>query len=105
LSRPERVLVTGVAGFIGSTLCERLLAEGRTVVGLDNFDPFYPESHKLANLAGRSAPSASRCCAPTCATPLQCRRSSRAGGSTRSSTSPRSPACARASSARPSTPT
>ena len=51
MSRPERVLVTGVAGFIGSTLCERLLAEGRTVVGLDNFDPFYPESHKLANLA------------------------------------------------------
>jgi UDP-glucuronate 4-epimerase len=51
LSRPERVLVTGAAGFIGSTLCERLLAEGRSVVGLDNFDPFYPESHKHANLA------------------------------------------------------
>jgi UDP-glucuronate 4-epimerase len=51
LSRPECVLVTGAAGFIGSTLCERLLAEGRTVVGLDNFDAFYPESHKLANLA------------------------------------------------------
>jgi UDP-glucuronate 4-epimerase len=51
LSRPERVLVTGAAGFIGSTLCERLLAEGRSVVGLDNFDPFYPESHKQANLA------------------------------------------------------
>jgi UDP-glucuronate 4-epimerase len=51
LSRPESVLVTGAAGFIGSTLCERLLAEGRSVVGLDNFDPFYPESHKQANLA------------------------------------------------------
>jgi UDP-glucuronate 4-epimerase len=50
LSRPEWVLVTGAAGFIGSTLCERLLAEGRRVVGLDNFDPFYPESHKQANL-------------------------------------------------------
>jgi nucleoside-diphosphate-sugar epimerase len=48
---PERVLVTGAAGFIGSTLCERLLAEGRSVIGLDNFDPFYPESHKQANLA------------------------------------------------------
>src|SRR5262249_56756146 len=54
LSRPERVLVTGAAGFIGSTLCERLLDEGRTVVGLDNFDPFYPESHKVANLAAAS---------------------------------------------------
>ena len=32
-------------------LCERLLGEGRGVVGLDNFDPFYPESHKQANLA------------------------------------------------------
>lgn len=54
MSRPERVLVTGAAGFIGSTLCERLLDEGRTVVGLDNFDPFYPESHKVANLAAAS---------------------------------------------------
>jgi len=54
LSRPERVLVTGAAGFIGSTLCERLLDEGRSVVGLDNFDPFYPESHKHANLAAAS---------------------------------------------------
>lgn len=56
MSRPESVLVTGAAGFIGSTLCERLLAEGRSVVGLDNFDPFYPEPHKRANLAkaGRS---------------------------------------------------
>ncbi|BBZ72295.1 NAD-dependent epimerase/dehydratase family protein [Mycobacterium paraseoulense] len=32
-----RVLVTGAAGFIGSTLVDRLLADGHTVVGLDNF--------------------------------------------------------------------
>ena len=34
---PVRVLVTGAAGFIGSTLVDRLLADGHTVVGLDNF--------------------------------------------------------------------
>jgi UDP-glucuronate 4-epimerase len=52
VSRPGTVLVTGAAGFIGSTLADRLLAEGRRVVGLDNFDPFYPEAEKRRNLAG-----------------------------------------------------
>ncbi|SMB95280.1 NAD-dependent epimerase/dehydratase [Hymenobacter roseosalivarius DSM 11622] len=46
------VLVTGCAGFIGSHLCERLLADGHQVVGLDNFDPFYARSLKEANLGG-----------------------------------------------------
>jgi dTDP-glucose 4,6-dehydratase len=31
-----RVLVTGAAGFLGSHLCDRLLAEGRSVVAVDN---------------------------------------------------------------------
>jgi UDP-glucuronate 4-epimerase len=51
MSRPERVLVTGVAGFIGSTLAERLLTEGREVVGVDSLDPFYPVVEKRRNLA------------------------------------------------------
>jgi UDP-glucuronate 4-epimerase len=46
----ETILVTGVAGFIGSHLTERLLALGNRVIGLDNFDPFYPEALKRQNL-------------------------------------------------------
>lgn len=46
-----KALITGAAGFIGSHLCERLLAESWQVVGLDNFDPFYSRDIKQANLA------------------------------------------------------
>ena len=44
------VLVTGAAGFIGSHLSEALTARGDTVVGVDNFDPFYPRAEKERNL-------------------------------------------------------
>ncbi len=46
----DRVLVTGAAGFIGSHVCEALLARGQSVVGVDNFDPFYPRAVKERNL-------------------------------------------------------
>ena len=44
------VLVTGAAGFIGSHVTERLLADGHDEVGLDSFDPFYDPRVKDANL-------------------------------------------------------
>jgi len=47
-----RALVTGVAGFIGSTLAERLLSAGHEVVGVDAFTPYYSRAVKEANLAG-----------------------------------------------------
>ena len=46
----KNVLVTGGAGFIGSHLVERLLAEGDRVVALDNFDEFYNPALKRRNL-------------------------------------------------------
>jgi UDP-glucuronate 4-epimerase len=45
-----RVLVTGAAGFIGSHLVEALAGRGDDVVGVDNFDPFYPRAMKERNL-------------------------------------------------------
>jgi len=47
-----RILVTGAAGFIGSHVCEALLARGDEVIGLDNFDPFYARPVKERNLEG-----------------------------------------------------
>lgn len=44
------VLVTGGAGFIGSHLADRLLAEGNDVFVLDNFDPYYDLSLKQKNI-------------------------------------------------------
>ena len=43
-------LVTGVAGFIGSHLAERLLADGHEVCGIDNFLDYYPRQVKENNL-------------------------------------------------------
>jgi nucleoside-diphosphate-sugar epimerase len=44
-------LVTGTAGFIGSTLAERLLMDGADVIGIDSFTDYYPRATKERNLA------------------------------------------------------
>jgi UDP-glucuronate decarboxylase len=51
VSRIRRVLVTGGAGFLGSHLCERLVAEGHDVICLDNF--FTSQKSNVAHLLGR----------------------------------------------------
>lgn len=47
-------LITGVAGFIGSHLAERLLGAGHEVIGVDNFLDNYPRHFKKRNLSGFS---------------------------------------------------
>ena len=48
-----RILITGAAGFLGSHLCDRFLAEGHQVVGVDNYLTGRPEN--LEHLAGNGA--------------------------------------------------
>ncbi len=48
-----RIVISGAAGFIGSHMCDRLLAEGHTVVGLDNFLTGSPENVKHLSGNGR----------------------------------------------------
>ena len=46
----EPILVTGAAGFIGFHVARRLLADGRSVVGLDNLNAYYDPALKQARL-------------------------------------------------------
>jgi dTDP-glucose 4,6-dehydratase len=46
----QKILVTGAAGFLGSHLCDALLAEGNSVIGVDNFSTGNPAN--LSHLAG-----------------------------------------------------
>jgi len=45
-----RALVTGAAGFIGSTLCEKLVADGHDVIGVDCFTDYYDVGRKAHNI-------------------------------------------------------
>lgn len=47
----ERILITGAAGFIGSHLCEALLADGAEITVIDDFNDFYDPAIKEANMA------------------------------------------------------
>ncbi len=46
----RKILITGCAGFIGSTLVDRLLDEGNEVVGIDNFNDYYDPKIKEKNI-------------------------------------------------------
>jgi UDP-glucose 4-epimerase len=55
-----KILVTGIAGFIGGHLAERFARDGHDVVVLDNFDPYYDIPIKKHTIeAGREAAAAS----------------------------------------------
>src|SRR6266487_4431574 len=48
----KRILVTGGAGFLGSHLCDRLVAQGHDIICLDNF--FTSQKHNVAHLLPKS---------------------------------------------------
>lgn len=51
MAKIKRILVTGGAGFLGSHLCDRLVAEGHDVICLDNF--FTSQKINVAHLLGK----------------------------------------------------
>ena len=58
------IVVTGCAGFIGSPLTDRLLADGHTVVGVDSFEDYYPLALEGGQFEGarQRLSRASYCC-------------------------------------------
>jgi len=52
IHRQKRILVTGGAGFLGSHLCDRLVAEGQDVLCLDNF--FTGSKKNISHLLGKT---------------------------------------------------
>ena len=59
-----RYVVTGAAGFIGSHLCERLLADGHDVIGVDNFITGQAQNLEAANTHERFKFVQQDLCAP-----------------------------------------
>ena len=55
-----KVLITGVAGFIGAAAARALLARGDSVVGIDNLNDYYPVALKRARLAAVEAAAEER---------------------------------------------
>src|SRR3989338_146711 len=51
------ILVTGATGFIGAALCERLLKDGHTVLGIDNLNNYYNPKLKQARLERLKGPN------------------------------------------------
>jgi UDP-glucuronate 4-epimerase len=50
-SKAKRVLVTGVAGFIGSHVADFLMSRGDSVIGIDEINDYYDVSLKMSNIA------------------------------------------------------
>ena len=46
----KKILITGVAGFIGFHLAKRLLAENKKIIGIDNLNNYYENKIKLERL-------------------------------------------------------
>ena len=74
-----RAVVTGAAGFIGSHLCEHLLAAGDEVIGVDcltdTYDPAVKRRNLRTALGSPASPSVMpTCCAPRGRAPRRCRR-------------------------------
>ena len=62
-----KVLVTGAAGFIGSTLSHRLLDRGDRVIGIDNVNDYYSvklKEDRLARLTSREGSNSRRSTSP-----------------------------------------
>ena len=83
-------VVTGAAGFIGSHLCEALVARGVDVIGVDCFTDYYDPALKRRNVGPLGPGRASRCSSST----SRRRHLAGAAGAAPSSTRRRSPACA-----------